>query len=315
MTLPSSAVVLDANIYRRLCRGVAPEIAIEKGRNFATSDRALGIVSVASQGVVLELLRHLAEPDDPAFADCLAAVCMMTVHCNRASDSRGHLNLVHMSDDLVAKTLWGVRTAEAQEFAEIVNRLALTVRADPSDSGLGKLRDHLRATAVFVDNVERSYVNLLRRFIARLRDRPIGNRSFERALANSHVARDEAAQFMILRAQAALDRSDSEAQLEEYVRVVREKFVIAIEFGVQRLGRIIDGAGPESDANSAWDWELSFLAGRLLAPSENFGTVAPLPLRLVTNDKALHRAAQACQREAEVLRLEPYRPPSMNRSA
>jgi hypothetical protein len=302
----TSAVVLDANIFRRLARGTRPDIAIAKGRALAAADRALGRVAVASPCVALELMGHLADPVDPAFADCLSALCMMAVQCNQAIDARGHLNLLHMSDDMVAKTLWGLRTAEAQEFGDRINLLALDILANPTETGLAKMREHLAATATFVGNVERSYVNLLKRFVARLRDRPIGNRSFERALATSDIARDEAAQFMVLRAQTALDR-DPDSQMAEYIRAIRAKFVVAVEFGVQRIGRIVDGAGPDSDANSVWDWELSFLAGRLLAPSEALGEVGPLPLRLVTNDKALHRAARACNHEAFVLSGDQYR--------
>ena len=86
--------------------------------------------------------------------------------------------------------------------------------------------------------------------------------------------------------------------------VISQKYRPAIELVIARCDRVLDGAPPASDGNSVWDWELSFLLGRELVSQPGEGST---PVRVVSSDRALHRAAAAAGDPDTILDLAEYR--------
>ena len=87
---PTSIAIFDTNAYRVLTHGLTPDQARAKARELRQAEDRVGRAALTHPIVVWELVTHLANPADPAYGDCLAALVALGEHtASRVSNDGG----------------------------------------------------------------------------------------------------------------------------------------------------------------------------------------------------------------------------------
>ncbi|HYN81704.1 MAG TPA: hypothetical protein VES88_09405 [Gemmatimonadaceae bacterium] len=125
----SSVVVLDTNVYRRLGRGRSDHDAQRKGRGLASRDALGGVQALLHPFVILELVSHLADIQDPEWTDCRAALIVAWHHCQTESDEESKfLAVINDSETAICRLAYQLdppgHAAVSERLATLCKRVA-----------------------------------------------------------------------------------------------------------------------------------------------------------------------------------------------
>jgi hypothetical protein len=295
------AVVFDTNVYRALS-GKRSDARFDA---LLEEERRRQVARYADPLVLSELLVHLADPQDPDFARCRAAVVRIFRRC--AGD--GPCGIIRDSESRLAEAITGKRLekhdAHTEQLCIMLERIART----PADQPLSEEENiRLRAIAEHFAGVEAGFADTIRRLQGTIgailaEEEPEKRRQTRRNAMKTHAS--EALRRTI--AESLLRYVCGEAGLAlpeplpaELVTRVRMGAAAWIEFEAQLWRRAaFDGANSEAAhiRNLRWDQRIAFNIGQ---------TIGVRPLWLVTDDAAFAEVAQATNHEDRVFTLGAY---------
>lgn len=299
--------VFDVNVYRALVRKASPDEAVSRARRLVARERAADIIGLGSHGVLTEILGHLASEDDPDFDVSVAALCAFVIHTSKAEDGLGRLRLVPQPEQQLCNPIFGDTPGLLTEISKSLRQGAHAAFADPTRSAVLKNAPGYEIVAKVVRETEAEYVAMMQKCIDDLDLSAKGSRSILRQLLLGEEGRTMAAQVLVHRAKVAMGRKDIAAGDDYCAAYIREAFPGAIDFMVDRLQRLLDGAKPENDANSYWDGEFAYLLGQTCTGIDGESFEAKVPILLVTGDSALRGTASRCSLEDRCVSWSRYK--------
>src|SRR4051794_17786887 len=116
-----TTVVFDTNAYRQLVHGLDAQTVHATLSEVRLREARGGFRRVASPYVMLELLAHLADTDDPAFTDCLHALRAQQLHCQIDTET-GQLAFLGDFESHLARALYNT---PLPDHDHVTNNVAL----------------------------------------------------------------------------------------------------------------------------------------------------------------------------------------------
>src|SRR3954447_13800573 len=150
-------VVFDTNAYRECAHGLIPAAAEQEIMKLRAHEDKVGAKAIASPYVIGELLAHLADPNDPAYADCLGAICGLQRHCEEDATA-GVIRVLGDVESQLVQHLYGVTLPGHEQFTQLLTRICYLVQRDPADSNLAQIRPDLIKIKDWVGQVEDQFV-------------------------------------------------------------------------------------------------------------------------------------------------------------
>jgi hypothetical protein len=157
--LPRLIALFDANPYRVLSTGLSRSDADAAIDELRQRERGASIDSFASTWTAIELLVHLADPCDPAYAACRAALRSMWRHAAIYDGSQSLLRFAVDSEAQLASALFGVELADRQEATWVYNTLVRRTAESKSHDDLADIRPALLHLAEHCAAVENSFID------------------------------------------------------------------------------------------------------------------------------------------------------------
>ncbi len=311
MTQEYDVVVMDTNAYRRLGCDRSAEAARQKGAGLARHSARLGAQAIAHPLVIMELLAHLADCDDPKWNDCHAAVIVAWEHCAANDDGTRRLGLLPDSDSLLCGALYGQRLDDEHL---IMQELA-TACAAAATLDVSTVRDNAARFSRWAKNVravEDAFANdtrdlLLTRYPAIISGGVVIGRAAEmrrRALRELDAPEflSDAAAGYVGKARWRLNLPLDEEAIRARVPEVLCRFPLPLYVYREFLKQVVrddevDVKAPKH-RNTVWDIHIAFAVGDYTTMGHR--------VRLVTNDRLVLAAAEAADATNRVSRFEDY---------
>ncbi len=290
--MPRRIVVFDTNVYR----GTPPA----RFAGTCTRGRDASVVAMASPWVVLELLQHLADPEDPDFGFCWCALSRLREHTRMWDGSRACIPFIGDASEALAYEWYGSRDRSAKELCGQIEPIIANAidEGDPHACELAECAVHVRE---FVSTAKGSYGLGLKRGMELLKtlaadaNEPMADRE-RRRLARGHYATDGpdyAAETIALGIARRAGREVNCDQLAKQVSRTLEVARVAVTFLDRELRQLaddqLDPTKPEN-LNSLWDLQLCFLVSSAVRVDER-ALLNDAPLLLVTNERRIRNAA------------------------
>jgi len=307
-------IVFDSNAYRVATH----EMPVERARDWASRlrmrEREIGNRALAHPIVAWELLAHLRDPADPAYADCLGSVMALGTHA-ASREVPGTLDLVAEAYLTVWQALFG-RVSTAFEAA-VKNLAAIVchIVSHAPDLSDRVLHDNLEHLARAMMKNEQAWLNgmtqNLNQFGPATAKVLFGEQRDQAALSQlsaffgSSTFQEVWAKFVVAWHAVELGILDLPPdQLRTKARDARTLFPGPFQLMSVLLRKLATPRPPNLASknrrrwNFVWDYQISFLIGE--------GTIDNLPVCLVTNDGEITAAASAAGHPDSVLSLEDY---------
>lgn len=314
ITSPYLGVMFDTNAYRSYLHGLDRDAAARRIERLRRVEHLFGVIAFANPWVIMELVAHLVDPEDPAFEVCRTSLRAVWQHCWTLKDGRPQLAMAADSESQMCYSLFGETPEGHARQNEILGTLARFAFEHPDNIVGTSASDVFRTTAADVARIEAQFVAHLRRHVLQ-RFKPGAMNWTD--IRNDSAARD-AALRMIKSAEwrlwvakvhvykAVLQLYGEPRHIEEEasrVAWVAENFRTPIEMYTEIVRRIVmSGLDVEtrSRANWVWDMQIAFSVG-------NGNTLdGGKPILLVTSDRALIESAQAAGAAELVNSLDDY---------
>lgn len=306
----SLRVVFDTNAYRTLVHGLLVREAQDAIVQLRGREEQAGIQAVTTPYVMLELLAHLADPQDPAYADCMSAVCALQRHCE-VDPATGQLAILGDAESHLARGLYGVTPTNHQQTTQILAWTCLSVQRNPTEEHLDHVRSYLVGIRDWMQQAERDFVNDMRSFVVQGFDpaaqnwTPLQHDADLRRRVLEHLGSQDAlrelAQILVLKAMLQTHggiRPDPD--FDRKVDFVVEKFSAPLRLYREITKRIVMSGCDLSKKNRAnWLWDIQIAFGVGAAGH----TVDGQPLQLITDDKDIVDAAREANAGDAVLSL------------
>lgn len=292
MTVPRQLVVFDTNVYR----GTPPA----RFADACARARDASVVAVASPWVVLELLQHLADPEDQDFGPCWRGLSRLREHTRMWCGSRACIPFIGDASEALAYEWFGAQDGSAAEVcAQLEPIVSRAVElGDPHAVELAECAVNARA---FVTSAKAAYGLDLQRGMELLKSivddagQPMADR-VRRRLAREHYGSNGLAYAAETIALGIARRARSEIEQDRIASCVSrtlEVARVAVTFLDHELQQLtddqLDPAKPER-LNSLLDLQLCFLASPAVRVDEH-ALLNDSPLMLVTNDRRIGDAA------------------------
>lgn len=306
MLAAPACVVFDANPYRALFGNSTPAKAVEVARALKARESESSVVAAAAPSVVIELCKHLADPNDVDFDICLPALCALVEHCTYSRDGLRCLRLLPHTEQFLCEPMYGSVPPIIAENSLQVRLAAHCVATSPTRDGLARNASAFAVLSRVVDAVESAYADSLRTLTNGADLTRPGARSEMRRRVLGIEGRSMAAGLLVRRARAALGIDDVQDPLYAHNALwVAEAYGVAVDFMVNALAQMLDGANPDNKRNSFWDGELAFFVGANCVSKDDGTGIDARPIVVVSGDRDLRRASKlntnpnCCQTLAE----------------
>jgi hypothetical protein len=307
-----AVVLLDTNAYRRLGRSRTDAEATRKGAGLAARDAARAVQAVMHPLVVLELAAHLANLEDPEWADCRAALIVAWEHCATEPPEGGRV-LAMMNDSETALCRLTYQR-DPDGHAAVSERLAtLCRRIATSDPEIARTNGHdeLLWWAKHCKDIEdefvadvmgivRGHVPTAATFDALKRDSAA--RADALAIVDSPDFVSEMAAANVRKARRLLGMDPNSEPSPESVALVASAFRAPLELYRAVLRRVVlDGVDVSRTKYRNWIWDLhiAFSIG-------DFTVFGGRSIRFVSNDKMILEAAASVALGDVVCSFEDY---------
>jgi len=301
LPMPRLYVVFDTNVYRTL--------GADRFTKLRKSERAHSVIGRASYWVIHELVAHLANREDAAFARSLAALRRLAEHCSYYDGSRTVVGFLGDTEEHLDEIIFQIPSTrdEAQAYGQLIG--ALVSAATPDD-----WKPYQAAIEQIAENVvrlEEANVERFRRILASMNGKLGASDAIRRttgladAIAKmilSQAGMQGAAEMMVR--SAAMRRGltlseETECELVERMLTIfpfQLRLYNAVAARVVREG--IDMGG-SANRNWVWDWMVAFSTSVV-------AHVDGIPIWLVTDDTLILDAASASGPRSVVRSLTQY---------
>jgi hypothetical protein len=288
----------DTNAYRGLVHNRSPATAKDRSARLARSDSMQSTIALAIPWVIVELIAHLRSRQDPAFEQCLSAICALWTHCKMETDDGETLGILSDSETQLGQSLYLTVADSSSKTNQLLTGMVQEIAGNPTTDGLASLRDEIEQCGKIADKFELDFVRSMRRVLADYDPSVAEQRREYGQMLSSPKARLIGARIAVLRARAVLGISDPDPDLDDRVLAVANQFPVATGLQAFKLRQMaIDGLDIMAHRNSAWDIDICYYIGQ---------TIAGVPVQLVTADRDIVDRARAAGQGALVQNLHSY---------
>jgi len=305
--MPRRLVIFDTNTYIGLGSGGV--------RDLRRAERTVGVVGVASLWVLVEMMVHLADPDDPAFGRSWSGIRALRAH-TEITDSRALIPFLGSPRDALGVELFRWEDPATKAIAALVGETVLEATAE-NNPGHPRFRSACKHAREFVEGQQSHFGRELsdvkdgiRRLAA---EKGINVSPGALAAANRRFLREDginyAAETLARELAGRAGKSITGTALQYPSRRVREVLPVAVHFFRNELERLVAGQGDPSkphNSNSIWDLELACMASPGLDATDRLLQTGSPPL-VVTNERRILRAADEAALGELVLDETAYR--------
>lgn len=295
--------VFDANLYM--------ELGTRRLSDLRALERTKGVTAMTNVFTVLELAGHAADPEDPDYDRCLAALRSIWEHCAVSDHASAYLPLLADWEGQLCLSVFGRdipnRKRETEYYGTLVKRLASVTEPMSLDT----LRAVLKGLQRFSARAKRHFADGLLSAITALDPRaepwqvlrtdPERRRAALKFVNEGSGLRHLATTLLRHAAQLCV-APITDTELTAKADLVMEAFPTALHYYNDLIRKIIESGFNLSQgtrANALWDFQLACYASPTARVNE-------LPVRLVTNDSAIRRAAEHAGSPQCVLALADY---------
>ena len=294
-------VVFDTNVCRALTgTGLATLIEAERRR---------GVAQYADPWVIMELLTHLADREDPDYRPCRTALKGLWNRCTRPEESGRPCGILNDSESQIVRIVTGRRLPSHEQTTTALTQACEVIALAPDGDPLAEIDETVRFIARHVAEKEGEFAAHLRE--SRAHALAVVGKYDEaqqkqvvavsrREVESSALLRDVLARHLVRGAFRDVGLPVPDPVDPEMVRGMRRIAAVAIEFYTHIIGKaVFDGINPDAPRtrNLMWDHRISYIIGQEL----DYG-----PIWLVTDDPAFARAATPVGLADRVLRLKDY---------
>ncbi len=312
MTDLRRCVVLDTNAYRRLARRRPPTEARRKGTGIRTHDQRQGVQAIAHPLVIVELLAHLSDPEDPSRDECRCAIITLWEHCATTLGGTRQIAILEDPETQLAVALYRCCPIANHRLVENLAHTARLIGETDADDVLTQLQDTLRSCVETVESIEENFVRDMAQFVVQGFD-PTA-RSWDAIKRNPDLLtrvisylESEQSLTTLARAKVALARHVVGRDLSvpvhnDEVETVINSFKCHLEL-YRRIVRTIVERGPDvtkpKKRNWVWDLQIAFSLGEYTVRNG-------LSMDLVTGDIDIVEAANAAGFGDRVISVDQY---------
>ena len=308
-------VAFDTNAYRALAYNADPVEAVGRTERLLEVERAEGIRPLASTVVLMELLAHLGDPEDPSYDVCKSAICAAVRHCRMNSDSGDYHVAIRPGTDLqLCIALWGLWPGTLLHNDDMIRAIALRIGEDPSEDAMQQLRPDLEMVSRVMAETERTFAESTRAYLMPQIEASATElglttdrgdlRTDSLAYLETEQARELVAEAFVLRARDHTSVRETAEETRERARFVAKEFEAGIRLYVAMMKKILvsnwDLTKGGKGANLLWDMQVAFLVGKGHA-------VQGRSVFLVSGDRAIVDAAHEAGLGEDVMSFDVYR--------
>lgn len=314
-TQTMKVIVFDTNAYRVLTYGMNLPSTRAKALEIRAHEDAAGFKSLAHPIVVWELLSHLVDPSDPAYAHCLHALVALGEHTASRETTDGGICLVADASSSVCRELFGRLPPDYEKGLESLGTVVTHIVKNAPDLSDVVLQQNITHLAQGMDGREKKWVagmdGILDHFSPGTAKAVFGGTSDKEALRKVRAFFDSPAFFEAwshhIVASNALDVGITALQPDELRakgRIVRENFPVGFHLMRVLLKKLATAQPPNLASakhkrwNFVWDSMISFVLGP--------GTIDGADVFLVTGDGDIQEAAEEAGYGGRVMQLDVY---------
>lgn len=136
--------VFDTNVYRELTYDKSHNESTDLMKTIADLERSKNIQALANPYVMLELISHLADENDPAYHNCLSSVLALNEHCRDNSQKSDMLGIIAESESQLCNALFDKIPDEHKESTHKLAHLVNYISKHNTENELEKIRGDFR---------------------------------------------------------------------------------------------------------------------------------------------------------------------------
>jgi hypothetical protein len=269
---------------------------------------------MASAFTVLELLSHLADPSDDAFAVCERAVGSLWEHCRWNDEPNANIPFAADSEAQMALTLFGSALPQRHESAGTMSEVVRLIATRGMAASAPSIAHVLSELRVHRDSVESVFASDMADVVQTLDPGAPGSQPWpqdadrrKRLLAQLRQGDGllELARVVALKAAAQAGVVPSHDDIEKRSHFLLSHCAAPLHFYQGIIRKIVESGidfAKSKHVNGIWDMQLCFYA----SPKARLAALN-LPLVLVSNERGIKAAAEAGGAHGQVFSLEEYR--------
>ena len=151
-------VIFDTNAYRNFVGGLNVADARIKALRLRQLEQAAGVFSLASPIVIWELAAHLADPTDPHYPDCLAALTCLAEHTWARKDPPGGVCVFADPASTVCRELFHAVPPLAGQNVQNLSLLAAHVKKHAPDMSDPKALHNFKSFSAAMEKAENDWI-------------------------------------------------------------------------------------------------------------------------------------------------------------
>ena len=312
--MSKKAVILDTNIYRAMSYGVDKKLLPVEGvkslwKEIKEKECSLGIRAFCNPFVLIELLSHLSNPNDPAYGVCKRSVVAAVEHCTIDDQFR----YLENGESNMCQILFGKVPEVDRKSSENLIAAVSDIYHDSSDSNIAKHSTLTSQLANHVANMESLFIADIQNFVIKVvgngkdpwqlfkddkRERQkflsfIGSSKFKKQWSLSQVYKAALALEIDIK-----NVSDLSVKVDNVGEMFSSPFLVYKEI-LKRLATSGYNLEKDNRTNSVWDMQIMF-------SFSDKGDIDGMQPVLVTGDKMMREASKSAGLDHLCISQEEY---------
>lgn len=298
--MPRVVVIVDTNLYRGMSDRAVDDLCALEGR--------ADVRAMVSFHATTELLANVSDATGPAYPASRAALRRLWKHCSVYSLADSSLPFAADINGILAKTLFAERASWGSELARKTAAMVKRIALADYDEMPAELAHDLDVVRRFRDNGEERFaatLTYIRRQLGLDGSAPSDFRASERPTPDdflrSGILRSLGAHALVMNCASELRLQISDDDTARRAAILAPTIPTALAVFESAVVKVVaDGASPTKHSNSYWDFQLALFAAESIR-------INGCSVVIVTEDKPVHRAAEATGAGERVLTLDAYR--------
>lgn len=307
------SVIFDTNAYREFTYEYAKNFSevIDNMEKLVDLEKNKQIEAYLTPPVLLELLAHLANPNDMAYENCKHSVVALYLH-SKFQESDNY-RIFPDSESLLAKALFNYENeAMIQKINELGN-IAYQIYSNTQEVNMNRIRSDFETIANYVNRVKMQFVDDILIFVVLnlnpsakdwnpLRGDTKKRREFLNYLDSGSAIHD-LARMQVIKACQVANKDPKEIDINKYTKYVKKNFSAPLYLYNEILKKIaMSGCNLLQPKQRRWNWiwDMQILFGATM------GTLNDKKVLLITTDSEMLKAAVNAGLGNNALKLKEY---------
>jgi hypothetical protein len=306
------AIIFDTNAYRQFTFGKSLTDVTTSIAELIEKERIVGAEAFANPFVMLELVAHLADANDPAYENCKHSAFALALHCARKVNGYDHIAVLADSESQLCKIFHDQVPSTNTDTIEKLCKICKYISLDSSEESLEKIRNNLKEIALIVATIESRFVSDMMTYTVQgfdptaidwssLKANPLLRKKLLTFL-DSPTSLQLLARAYAIKSYILLGKSVNNSSIDDMAKFFLDRFEAPLRLYNEIVKRIVMSGcdlTKNNRGNWIWDIQIAFNVG-------TFHNVNGLTVRVVTSDKDILKAAAQANCASLVFSLQDY---------